>query len=131
MTAIQRTLRHKLGQALKIVRRECGKVASIVAKSCDGKLGRNAIEARQPQHFGRIGVVGQEFHPVAIQVEAIDRRHLNTAVELRVVFLFDPLVRQPVEETYGDDIKTMLQDVLPAPEPEPGAGADDDEEEEF
>ena len=49
------------------------------------------------EHFGRIGIVSQEFHPVAIQIEAINRRHLDAAVELRVVLIFDPLVRQPVE----------------------------------
>ena len=49
------------------------------------------------EHFGRIGIVGQKLHAIAIQIEPVNGCHLDAAMELRVVFFLDPLVRQPVE----------------------------------
>lgn len=49
------------------------------------------------EHFGRIGIVSQEFHAVAIQIEAIDRRHPYPAVELGIVFPLYPFVRQAIQ----------------------------------
>lgn len=64
------------------------------------------------KHLGRKGVVGQEGDAVAVQVETVDGRHLDAAVELRVVFLLHPLVSQAVKFFQRSEVGMQSQEAV-------------------